>query len=158
METTNNENRDFWNDIVSLVIAIAVSVAFLLLTSCRSARYVEVPTIKTEYKVRTDTLRLSRVDSIYQRDSVYLTKWLQGDTLYIYKERTAYKYKFLADTVYKIASDTIIKTDSVAVPYPVERELTKWERRYMIVGKLVIGLIPACVFWVGFTVWLRRRK
>lgn len=128
----------------------------LLLAGC-GVRYVAVPEYHEVMEVRTDTVRLSRVDSVYQRDSVYLTKWLQGDTVYIYKERMAYKYKFLADTVYKIASDTILKTDSVGVAVPVERKPSKWERACVTVGKIVMGLVPAFVFWVGFTWWYRRK-
>lgn len=148
------------NTIKGTAWALVVCGLITLLCGCKT-KYIEVPTIKTEYKARTDTLRLSRVDSIYQRDSVYLTKWLQGDTLYIYKERTAYKYKFLADTVYKATTDTLCKTDSVSVPYPVERELTKWERRYMSVGRYTtwaaVGVVVVMIIAVVVG-WLRRRK
>lgn len=84
------------------------------LSSCRT-QYIPVETIKTEYRTR-DSIRH---DSIYQQDSVYVT--VKGDTVYEYKYKYLYKYQYVNRT------DTLMKTDSIQIPYPVEKQLSKWQ-------------------------------
>jgi hypothetical protein len=38
---------------------------------------------------------------------------------------------------YESHRDTVLKTDSVAVPYPVEKELSWWERQKIAFGEWV---------------------
>lgn len=96
-----------------------VLVIFMLLTgvfsSCRT-QYIPVETVKTEYRVR-DSIRH---DSVYRQDSVYVT--VKGDTVYEYKYKYLYKYQYINRT------DTLMKTDSIQIPYPVEKQLSKWQR------------------------------
>lgn len=97
-------------------------------TSCR-IQYVPVETVRTEYKTR-DSIR---IDSIYQQDSVYVL--VKGDTVYQYKYKYLYKYRYLNRT------DTVIKVDSIQVPYPVERKLSRWQSLKMELGGWAFGLI-----------------
>lgn len=97
-------------------------------TSCR-IQYVPVETVRTEYKTR-DSIR---IDSIYQQDSVYVL--VKGDTVYQYKYKYLYKYRYLNRT------DTVIKVDSIQVPYPVERKLSRWQSLKMELGGRAFGLI-----------------
>lgn len=94
----------------------------LFLSSCRSINTVPVETARTEYKY-IDRLQH---DSIYERDSVrYYTK---GDTVFADKYRYLYKYFF----VNKV--DSFVKVDTVRVPFPVERRLSRWESLKMELG------------------------
>lgn len=96
-----------------------VLVILMLLTgvfsSCRT-QYIPVETVKTEYRVR-DSIRH---DSVYRQDSVYVT--VKGDTVYEYKYKYLYKYQYINRT------DTLMKTDSIQIPYPVEKQLSIWQR------------------------------
>lgn len=94
-----------------LVILMLLAGVF---SSCRP-QYIPVETIKTEYRTR-DSIRH---DSIYQQDSVYVT--VKGDTVYEYKYKYLYKYQYINRT------DTLMKTDSIQIPYPVEKQLSKWQ-------------------------------
>lgn len=85
------------------------------LSSCRT-QYIPVETVKTEYRTR-DSIRY---DSIYHRDSVYVA--VKGDTVYKYKYKYLYKYQYINKT------DTLIKTDSIPISYPVEKQLSKWQK------------------------------
>lgn len=98
-------------------------------TSCRSIKYVPVETVKTEYKTR-DSIRF---DSIYEHDSIFLL--VKGDT--VYKEKYRYKYRYL--TINK--TDTVMKTDSVQIPYPVEKQLTRWQQMKIELGGWAVGVI-----------------
>ena len=90
------------------------------------------------------------IDRVLIRDSVYERH--VHDTVYKYKERETVRYLSLRDTLY------IEKRDSVSVPYPVERQLTKWEAARMRLGDISLIVFIAGLLYV--VVWLikRRRK
>lgn len=96
--------------------------------SCRT-QYVPVETVRTEYKTR-DSIRF---DSIYQRDSIYML--VKGDTIY------QYKYKYLYRYLTTNRTDTILKTDSIQIPYPVEKQLSRWQSIKMELGGWSFGII-----------------
>lgn len=98
-------------------------------TSCRSIKYVPVETVKTD----AITCLVLRFDSIYEHDSIFL--FVKGDT--VYKEKYRYKYRYL--TINK--TDTVMKTDSVQIPYPVEKQLTRWQQMKIELGGWAVGVI-----------------
>lgn len=112
----------------SLLYIILLTLA-IFITSCRSIRYVPVETVRTEYKTR-DSIR---IDSIYEHDSIFL--FLKGDT--VYKEKYRYKYRYL--TINK--TDTVMMTDSVQVPYPVEKQLSRWQQMKIELGGWAFGMV-----------------
>lgn len=118
-----------------LIVFLTSGICF---TSCRSIKYVPVETIRTEYRTR-DSIR---VDSIYNQDSIYIL--IKGDTIYQYRYKYLYKYQFLNKT------DTVIKTDSVQVPYPVEKCLSRWETIKMELGGWGFGIIILLVICLLF--------
>lgn len=114
--------------------------------SCRT-QYIPVETVRTEYKVR-DSIR---VDSIYNQDSIYVL--VRGDTVYQYRYKYLYRYQHVNST------DTVIKTDSVQVPFPVEKQLTRWQSIKMELGGWSFGLIIVTVFViVRWLVYRRKSK
>lgn len=123
-----------------IYIFVVLLISGIWLTSCRSVQYVPVETVRTEYKTR-DSIRF---DSIYNRDSIYVL--VKGDTVYQYKYKYLYKYQYLNRT------DTVIKVDSIQVPYPVEKQLTRWQAIRMELGGWAIGII--ILFALIFIGWL----
>lgn len=116
-------------------------------TACRGIQYVPVETIRTEYKTR-DSIRF---DSIYQRDSIYML--VKGDTVYQYKYKYLYRYLTINKT------DTVIQTDSVQVPYPVEKKLTKWQAVKIELGGWAFGMIITFgLMVVGWLVYRLKKK
>ena len=113
------------------------------LSSCRSIRHIPIETVKH------DSIYISKIqhDSIYQRDSIYVDH--KGDTVLIYKDRYLYKYKNLIDTMY------VSRTDSIQVPFPVERELSWWQSVKLQVGEIAIGVIIGLIIII---VWLLRKN
>lgn len=119
---------------------IALFICLLVLASgCSRKVYVPVESVVS----RTDTIYSAkvRVDSVIMRDSVAVFQ--KGDTVTITKYRDRYRVKELTDTVYQSAIDSV----KVCVPYPVERELSRWERTKMDFGGMAIGalVIALCV-------------
>lgn len=158
MEAT--DNKDFWNDLVTLLIAIAVTVAFGLLTSCTTTKYVAVPETHTEYITRTDTVHTHHRDSVYIHDSIFTTQLLQGDTVWRVKEYYRYNIRHIVDTVYKATKDTVLRNDTISIPVPSERQLSKWEQRYIDIGKYACGFIIGLVIiiLVVGVWWLAKKK
>lgn len=111
------------------LLYIILLMLAICLTSCRIIKYVPVETVKTEYKTR-DSIRF---DSIYEHDSIFL--FVKGDT--VYKEKYRYKYRYL--TINK--TDTVMLTDSVQIPYPVEKQLTRWQQMKIELGGWAVGVI-----------------
>ena len=88
------------------------------------------------------------IDRVLIRDSVYERH--VHDTVYKYNERETVRYISLRDTLY------IEKRDSVSVPYPVERQLTKWEAVRMRLGDILLAVFIAGLLYV--VVWLIKRR
>jgi len=129
--------------LVYIIILLMLAICFV---SCRT-QYIPVETVRTEYKTR-DSIR---VDSIYYQDSIYVL--IKGDTVYQYKYKYLYKYQFLNRT------DTVIKVDSVQVPYPVEKQLTRWQAMKMELGGWVFGIIIVFALIIaGWLVYRLRKK
>ncbi len=134
---------------------VAMTLAFLLallmcviMGSCRSIKYVPIETVKH------DSIYINKVekDSVLVKDSIYIKE--KNDTILIEKWKTRYVSKYITDTLF------VTKVDSVQVPYPVEKPLTKWEQRYMTIGKVSVGvyagLILAFVLWL--INWIKKKR
>ena len=108
----------------------------LLLTGCKTIKYYPLET------VRIDTVYVNqqRVDSVMVRDSVHI--YQKGDTVTEFRLKYIYKYKDRVDTIYRS------KTDTVSVPYPVEKQLTKWQQTKVNYGGLAMGIVFAFILIV----------
>lgn len=129
-----------------VAVLILLFVGMISLLSCRSVKYVPVETVKTEYKTH-DSIRF---DSIYQRDSVFL--YQNGDTVYQYKYKYLYRYLTINKT------DTLIKIDSIQVPYPVEKQLTRWQSMKLELGGWAFGGLIFVLIIIAWFVFFKRNK
>ena len=104
-----------------------------MLSACNTTtKIVEVPVevVKKEY------IHDTKIDSVYIRDSV--DRWQKGDTLYITKWHTKFKY------INKV--DTIIKIDSIPKIVSVEKKVEVnhiywWQKLLMWLGGITIILL-----------------
>ena len=90
--------KEFGMMLLAFVVSMVICGVIGMLTSCKSVKYIPVPEYHTEYKV---------------------------------------------------------KTDSVRVPYPVEKELSKWEETKM---NLFIPIALLCVVFFVTLLWLIKRR
>ncbi len=130
-------------------IALVCGLVLLGFVGCKT-KYVTVPEYHTSYIVRADTF--AKVDSVFQKDSVYVYR--SGDTVVVSKVLYRDRYR----NIYKVKCDTVIRRDSISVPYPVERELTKGEQRLMTLGWLFIGFLFLVVVAMVAGVWWYHNK
>lgn len=157
-------------------------IVALLLPSC-SPRTVYVPTteVRTEYREADTAAIYDRArscfeamfrrdvssDSVIDRQKETVVLNANGDTARHDKERTVYvssrREKELERKV-RQSDSTIaalrlqlesVKADSVPVPYPVERPLTKWEQTKMDFGGFALGGIAVALCIA--VIWLIRK-
>lgn len=142
---------------------IIVLTALLLCVGC-APRVVTVPEYHYERHNTTDTVMMhdsilrERNTIIREADSAMLSelgiRLQQGERaiLVLRKEleRALSQQK-------EITHDTIIKTDSIRVPYPVEKKLTKWQQLKIGAGEIIllVSCLIAVFLWLRFLV---RRK
>ena len=129
------------------LLLLYVLAVFTMLCGCRQMQYVPVVTVLHDsiYIAQVQRDSILRYDSIYVRDA--------GDTLYVERWKYLYRDKVRVDTMVSVRVDTL------AVPYPVERKLTRWERVKMEAGgyAIVIGFCVVLVV-VGWMVYRIRKK
>ena len=104
----------------------------VVLCSCASTKYVEVPIEKTKIEYKD---RLS-IDTVIQHDSTIIT--MLGDTVYLEKYKYIYKVKELRDTI------NITDTTTVTKPIEVVKEINKlytWQIVLMVLGGVNIIML-----------------
>ena len=161
-----------------LFVAIFFEVLF---ASCSHRTYVPLQS------VRTDTVYMARKDSVHVRDSLVERQVVNirdsvavHDSVVIVKdERGNVKEKLIVryrdrwhateDNLslqrqidrYKASNDSLraVKRDSVSIPVPVEKKLSRWQKIKMDVGGWAIGAMSAVLLGVvGYIiVWLLKK-
>lgn len=127
-------------------LARIITLIFLatILYSCKSIQYVPVETVKRD----TTYLSQTKIDSIYHRDSIYVER--KGDTVYLSKYKYLYKYIEKHDTLWRE------KVDTVRVAYPVEAQLTKWQKIKINIGEYLITVIALVIIWLCAKYFIKR--
>lgn len=131
------------------LLLIIVGWLVLCLCGCKQIEYVP-------YKVETkDSIYLTK----FVRDSVYIEVFKgekvfkgeegENDTIYITETKTVYREKLLTDTMY------VERVDSIQVPYPVEKKLSKWQQTCVNYGGEAI--VMCVVLIVGLVIMIVRR-
>lgn len=141
----------------AVVICLCIVGVAGLLTGCKSKEYVPVEHVVTEHHWHTDSIR--QTDSVF-RDRETIVMQLDSGAMASYgiqlksAERAwLVRSKELEKQIEQLRhmtakADTV--HDSIPVPYPVEKQLTKWEKLKIDIGGLAIGLLIALmiVYWI----------
>lgn len=127
----------------TMAVLLGLCAIGYLLSSCTTTKYVPVETVRTEYITKHDSLLV--MDSVFLHDSVYIHA--KGDTVWYEKWHVQYK-----DRIKEVVkTDTVIKNDSVQIPYPVERKLSKWEQTKIDYGgtaMIVLAIVSYILIWL----------
>ncbi len=101
----------------------------------------------TVFRSVTDTLSVR--DSIYHRDSIFVIE--RGDTRIVYRNRYLYRDRYLTDTVFRSVTDTL------SVPYPVEKQLSRWQQLKLAFADVaLLALIAILLLWIVRKRFLRK--
>ena len=126
---------------------LCIILLALAICSCKSGRYIPVESVKT------DSIYIKQVqrDSIYQHDSIYIRE--KGDTVWMERYKYVYRDKVVHDTMY------VNRTDTIREPYPVEKELTRWQQMKLELGGWAFGIIIAfALIIVGWLIYKSLKK
>ena len=118
---------------------VFIVIAILLFSACKTiTKTIEVPVEIPVEVVKKEYIYDTKIDSVYIRDSI--DRWQKGDTLFITKYSTKYKYLNRVDTILKV--DTIPKIISTTIEKKVEVNHIYWyQKTLMWLGGIAVILL-----------------
>ncbi|MBO5272304.1 MAG: hypothetical protein J6B30_05770 [Muribaculaceae bacterium] len=125
----------------------------LLLTGCKTIEYVPGETVTT--KVDSIYINKVQVDSIFERDSIYINQYTYGDTVYRDKIKYIYRYrdKLRIDTLHHWHVDSVLVEQTRVIE--VDKPPTKWQSFLHYLG--IFALATIVVLLVIGILWLIRK-
>lgn len=154
--------------IIGLLWGIVACIIISMFVGCKSVKYIPVETVRTNTQYKTNTVHDTIIDSVFMHNDVYkhdsVITYLRGDTIFVDRWHTIIQTTLdkgrklhsnvVHDTIY------INKADSVRVPVPVERQLTKWEKANNTVKDIfsIVGMIVTLIVIAFVVLWLIKRK
>lgn len=150
------EMKEYWYATKWAIGIVLTAVLLVLLVSCKT-EYIPVESTHTEHHWHTDSVK--QVDSVYhevqttimQLDSAEMAKY--GIQLKTAERAWIVKNKELEKQIailQRLAAERDTVEKEIAVPYPVEKKLTKWQQVKIDFGELIIlvSIIIVIVFLV----------
>lgn len=133
---------------LSLVLAILV-----LLTGCKTIEYVPVEIVTT--KVDSIYINKVQVDSIFERDSIFVNQYIKGDTVYCDKVSYVYRYrdKLRTDTIHHWNVDSVLMNHTRIVE--VDKPPTIWQSFIHYLG--ILGFAVIVVFLIKGIIWIIKK-
>ena len=133
---------------LSLVLA-----TLIVLTGCKTIEYVPVETVTT--KVDSIYINKVQVDSIFERDSIYINQYTYGDTVYRDKIKYIYRYrdKLRIDTLHHWHVDSVLVEQTRIIE--VDKPQSKWQSFLHYLG--IFALATIVVLLVISILWLIRK-
>ena len=135
---------------LSLVLTI-----LLMLCACTSTKYVEVPVETVTTKVDSIYINKVQVDSIFERDSIFINQYTHGDTVYRDKVKFIYRYrdKLRIDTLHHWHVDSVLVEQTRTIV--VDKPPSKWQSFLHYLG--IFALATIVVLLVKGILWLIRK-
>ena len=132
----NNEIKEYLKcTIWAIVVFICLLGIGSLFVGCKSVEYVPVESSHTEHHWHTDSVK--QVDSIYhekettimQLDSAQMAKYgiqlKNAERAWLVK---SWELERQIEALQRLTAERDTVHDSIPVPYPVEKRLTKWQQ------------------------------
>ena len=133
-----------------------LSLVLLLLYSCTKTHYIPVETTVI------DTLRVTKIqrDSVYCRDSIFVDKYRNGDTVYIVKTNTRIMYKnvYHNDTIYRSVTNDSLNADAAKALADISAENNEHMLKLKQNKKTIFSLYLIIVLLSCVAIVLLKRK
>ena len=133
-----------------------LSLVLLLLYSCTKTQYIPVETTVI------DTLRVTKIqrDSVYCRDSIFVDKYRNGDTVYIVKTNTRimYKHVYHNDTIYRSVTNDSLNADAAKALADISAENNEQMLKLKQNKKTIFSLYLIIVLLSCVAIVLLKRK
>ena len=147
-----------------MLIILLAGFVLIGLGACKSVKYVPVVEKHTEYVSHTDsiiqkdTLEIREQTIIREVDSATMAQY--GIELKNMQRAWLIQTSRLQKQISDLQSakrDTFYREDTIRIPVPVERKLTKAERTYITIGKWSVGVAAGLVLAAICFIFFRRR-
>lgn len=145
-----NEDAGCMYVFLGYVFAIIICAIITFCTGCSRVEYLEVP-VTVHDTVNHTTLR---IDSVYDRDSIYVEIAKLGDTIFNtkYIERWRTRKELVHDTLY------IAHHDTVTIPKQVEKKLTKWQTYCLQLGNTIAIILLLAILYALYRAYKAVRR
>lgn len=150
-------------DKVSWCITLAPFMFLVLICSCRTVKYVPVESNAdsivveklVEVQLPPDSATIRALLECDENGKVVLS-WLdiansknaQAQLTIDSLGNLLAKMKTQPDTIY-LPTKEVVVSKKEKVPYPVEKEFTKWQTLYIVMGKLFVGIIIVLILIIA---------
>ncbi len=160
---------------------ILALMLILILSGCSKRVYVPVESVRTEYREADTTGLYNRIAKLFEarrerevksdsvvdrtKETVVLnergdtTKHIQTKFVYVasnrekeLEQKVSHQDSVISDLRTQLLS---VKSDSIPVPYPVEKQLTKWQQAKMDLGGIAMGGLGIVVCFI--VIWLIKK-
>ena len=151
----NDKERAQLGCMHGILFLLAAAILITVMALCQGCTTTKEVIVE---KVRTDTVYQNHMqhDSIHIRDSVWVERWTQGDTVYVVKDRwkTEWRERLKTDTVY------MSKTDTVYIEKTTEKTktLTWFERWRVRIGTILFIALGLFALYCGIRFALKVRN
>ena len=125
----------------------------IIVVGCKTTtKIVEVPIEKVVTKTDSIYITKVKVDSVFEKDSIYINTYVKGDTIYRdnYRFISRWRDRVKLDTIHKTHTDTI-KVEK-AITIEVEKPLSWWQKVKQDVGGIAMGILVTLL--VGLIIWV----
>lgn len=137
-----------------MLMRIILSLALcIIVVGCKTTtKIVEVPVEKEVIKTDSIYITKVKVDSVFEKDSIYINTYVKGDTIYRdnYRFISRWRDRVKLDTIHKTHTDTI-KVEK-AITIEVEKPLSWWQKVKQDVGGIAMGILVTLL--VGLIIWV----
>lgn len=153
------------------VTCIACALLLILFFGCKSGSAGLKESIshsRTDSIVNSYRSEKTLIDSILKRDSIYIKDSVVirqvGDTVYVDRWHGEYLYNFFTQRNIDLQNKDsgnfqyISVCDTIRIPYPVEKELSKWEKFQLKYAKLSMGALCMILVWLGYKLYRRIKN
>ncbi len=145
---------------------VLILLSCILIAGCKHTEYIEVPV--PEYHERqvnivdsvhdTDTVHDNHIQTLQEVDSSYL-----ASVGIINPPKSAWLLKETHDRQEKSSKNHVNNSsaneiDTIRVPYPVERQLTAWERTKVDYGGYAIIILATILLIILVYIFIKLRK
>ena len=157
---------------VSRCITLAPFMCLILICSCRTVKYVPVESNAdsvvveklVEVQLPPDSATIRALLECDENGKVVLN-WLdiansknaQAQLTIDSLGNLLAKMKTQSDTVY-LPSKEVTVTNEVKVPYPIEKELTRWQKIRLNIGGWIIGIVLGIIILIVGIVYIKRLR
>lgn len=161
-------DTDLWQ---LLIYVLGMLLIAFFLSGCKSSFHTMKPEVshyETDSFTSETKQNVLRWDSIVKRDSTYVKDSVairkEGDTIFVERWHWEYIYDFFHLEKMNLENKQdmdfrfIARSDTIRVPYPVEKQLSKWEQFQLKYANWSFGALCVLLVVLGYKLYKKIKN